>query len=132
MLIYIVGAISDPNPVRYLSNVSMGNFMFDWLLKEGYSAFWGGQDLSACLTTSHLTDADEMVKRLQRNSIEILKRCDAVVALHSHIHSKGSKKELELAKEIGIPVFYWGEGFDELRLKLQDYEKQRQIPVYKA
>lgn len=131
MLIYIARAISDPNPVKYLSNVAMGNFLFDFLLNNGYSAFWGGQDLSAVLTTSHLTDADSMLQHLQRNSLEIMKRCDAVVAMLGWEFSKGAKKEIEVAKEIGIPVFYM-EKFDRLLLELQEYEKQRQIPVYKA
>jgi hypothetical protein len=38
--------------------------------------------------------------------IVILKRCDAVYALPSYKHSRGSQAEIAEAKKHGIPVFY--------------------------
>ena len=38
--------------------------------------------------------------------IELVKRCDALYACWNWTDSKGSKLELEIAKEIGLPVLY--------------------------
>lgn len=38
--------------------------------------------------------------------IEIVKRCDAVFVLHNYIDSKGAQKEIEVAKENNLPIFY--------------------------
>jgi len=37
---------------------------------------------------------------------ELVKRCDALYACWNWIESKGSKLEIETAKELGIPVLY--------------------------
>ena len=38
--------------------------------------------------------------------LEILKRCDAIVMMSGWGNSRGSCKEIELARELNIPVFF--------------------------
>lgn len=37
---------------------------------------------------------------------ELLKRCDAVLVLEGWEQSEGTKEEIELAKELRMPIFY--------------------------
>lgn len=39
--------------------------------------------------------------------MELLKRCDAIVMHPNWIHSKGSKREHQYAKDSGMPIFYY-------------------------
>lgn len=39
-------------------------------------------------------------------TMELLKRCDAIVMHYSWIHSKGSKREHDYAKDVGMRIFY--------------------------
>ena len=130
MLIYIIGKISDPNPVDYLRHVAVGNAVFCYLLKQGHSPYWGGMDACAILSNSFVGDGTSMVKLLQKNSIEWLKKADCCVAMPTAPFSKGSKKEIEVAQELGIPVLSY-ETYDELDAKLAEYEKSRVFPIYK-
>lgn len=42
-----------------------------------------------------------------RNDISTLTRCDAVVVLYGWKESKGARLEVHIAKELGLPVYYW-------------------------
>jgi hypothetical protein len=44
---------------------------------------------------------------LLKGDIEILKRCDFVVVLPGWRNSKGTQMEIEAAKELNIPIYYW-------------------------
>lgn len=39
--------------------------------------------------------------------IEIMKRCDIVVAIEGYDKSEGSLKEVEIAEECGLPTMFW-------------------------
>lgn len=42
-----------------------------------------------------------------RHNIELLSRCDFMIVLENWSKSKGTILEIENAKEIGIPIYYW-------------------------
>ena len=41
-----------------------------------------------------------------RGGLELLRRCDALLVLPNSENSKGTQAEIELAGELGIPVYY--------------------------
>lgn len=45
---------------------------------------------------------------------EILKRCDAILMMKNWIESKGSKRELEIAKKLNIPIYFEADGIPEV------------------
>jgi hypothetical protein len=47
----------------------------------------------------------------------IVRRCDLLVVLPGWRFSNGTKKEIEVAREIGIPVYYWENPDDQLFLR---------------
>lgn len=51
----------------------------------------------------HLTQADDDF--FLRGTLELMRRCDAVVLCPGWVASIGTRKEIEIAKSIGTPVY---------------------------
>ena len=94
-LVYIAGPYTHPDPVR---NTHRACMIADELIYDGFIPY-----------IPHLTLLWHLVS--PRNAqfwydydFHILKRCDAVLRIPGE--STGADKEVELAKEWGIPVYY--------------------------
>lgn len=64
-----------------------------------------------------------------QGTLELMSRCDAVVAVEGWPKSKGSRSELEVAGQLDIPVFYAGTDgsiSSNLRECIADYYAKRQ------
>lgn len=51
-----------------------------------------------------------------QGDLEIIKRCDLLVVAPAWQFSSGTKSEIALAEQIGIPVYYWSNEQDRLAL----------------
>lgn len=51
--------------------------------------------------------------------VEILKRCDVLIAMDTWEKSSGAREEVRIAKELGIDIIYDGSASDEETLSLQ-------------
>lgn len=118
--IYVAGAYSDDNVIGVLKNIGRGEFWAGEVFKYGMAPFTPWHDKSFVIDnfTNEFT-----VKRFYEYSIAWLKVSDAMFVVPNYDglknwrDSKGTLKEIEIAEEIGIPVFY---NFYDL-LKWQKY-----------
>jgi nucleoside 2-deoxyribosyltransferase len=101
-LIYIAGPYAHPDPVQ---NTNRACKVADELILDGFIPYIPHLALLWHLITPH----NEQF--WYDYNYHMLKRCDAVLRIDGD--SVGADKEIELAKEYGIPVFYSGE---DLRL----------------
>ena len=112
--IYIAGAYSANNVLQVLKNIGRGEEYAAEIFRAGYAPFTPWHDKDFVIKSWHF---DFNVEMFYQYSIEWLKVSDAlfvvpnVSGLMDWQESKGTLKEIEIAKEIGIPVFY---SLDEL------------------
>lgn len=52
-----------------------------------------------------------------QGDLEIIKRCDFVVVIPGWRNSQGTKHEIEIAKQAGLPVYYWEDEKDQSFLR---------------
>jgi hypothetical protein len=106
--IYVAGKYSDNNVVDVLKNIGMGERVCADLFVAGYAPFCPWHDKSYVMLNPEL---EFSVQQFYDYSIAWLKVSDAMFLLPNWKESKGTLKEIEIAKEQGIPVF---ETIDEL------------------
>jgi hypothetical protein len=109
--VYVAGAISSDNVIEVFNNIRIGiNESVD-VMKSGYSPFSPFIDFQFAL---HRFIS---IEEFYEYSLSQLVKQDALYVIPSSvdadgvIKSKGTLAEIELAKELGIPVFY---SLDEL------------------
>lgn len=100
-LIYVAGPYAKGDCVE---NTNRAIKMGDQLVKEGFWVYVPHLSLLWHIVSPHPVDF------WYNNDLEVLKRCDAVLRIPGE--SSGSDKEVAVARENGIPVFY---NIDSLR-----------------
>lgn len=110
-LAYIAGKLND-EACGYLQNLHRMINCADKVKKLGYAVFVPGVDLLMGLQMGNYEYSDFF-----DNSQEILSRCDIVVLTPGWETSKGTKKEIELANQLDIPVFRWSVTWNRLVLR---------------
>lgn len=98
-LIYVAGALSD-DTAGYIQNLHR---MIKWenkIRKLGFATFCPGYDFLGGLAAG-----DWEYKDYFENNQPILERCDAVFLVPKWENSKGTKKEIEKANRLNIPIF---------------------------
>lgn len=100
MRIYVAGKLTA-NTVDYIKNIREMTIESVKLMKEGFSVFVPGWDFISVLVTGEFE-----VKDLFNNSEEWLKVSEAVYVCDNWRTSKGTKKEIKIAKKNKIPLFY--------------------------
>jgi len=98
--VYIAGKLSDPNTVSYIKNVSNMMEISQMVKSEGFSVFVPAIDVLLGIKFGY-TSYDEYFN----NNLAWLARADAVVLVPDWETSKGTKRELEVAKQLNIPIF---------------------------
>jgi len=100
--VYVAGAYSANNVLDVLHNIRKGIQLSATVFKAGYAPFspWLDyhfvlEDDNRELTVSHFYDY----------SMEFLKVCDAVLLVPGWEDSNGTKKEIEMANQMEIPIF---------------------------
>lgn len=99
--VYVCGKLRDNNPLDYLKHVYKMTSEAEKILKAGFAVFVPGWDLIL-----NLSGGNSDFKEVFNNSIEWLKVSDALYVCDNWRTSKGSKKEIKMAKKLGIPVFF--------------------------
>jgi len=113
-LVYVAGPLGARGPkpqahMEYLQNIyQMINTGTKLIRKFGVAVVIPGLDILLPLVNPWIIEEE-----LKQNSLELLKRCDAIFVLD---FSPGVKKEIKLAKKMGIPVLY---DFEELLMFLE-------------
>jgi len=111
--VYIAGAISAPNLLQALDNIRRGVRVANSCLEAGYAVFVSHIDFQLFLGLNDgQTISEETIKAQSMAWLEV---SDAVVLVAGWKNSKGTKKELEHADRLGIPVYY---DLEELREKM--------------
>ena len=93
--VYIAGPYTNPDPVKNTHRVIV---MANWLREFGFVPFVPHLTLFWHFILPHEIDY------WYSYDIEWLKKCDCILRLSGE--SSGADKEVEIAKELGIPIFY--------------------------
>jgi len=99
-LIYVAGALNS-DAVGYIQNLHKIIKCADEIRRCGFATFCPGLDF-----LSGLVDGDWGYTDYYDNHIPILLRCDAVFVTPGWEGSQGTAKEIQLAADSDIPVFY--------------------------
>ena len=101
--VYIAGAYSSDNVLGVLRNISNGLRVSKEVMLAGYAVFSPWLDHQLVLMCN---DREcPTVQHLQSHSIAWLEVSDAVVLVPGWEQSNGTKKEIEIAEKLGIPVY---------------------------
>jgi hypothetical protein len=110
-LIYVAGPISPSiNGIgaidQFMQNIKAGVRHSAILINKGYAVYSPFIDWLLALG-----DIDVKASDLQENSIELLKRCDAVYMTQDPwtVRSRGMMKELEIAESLKIKIYKEGD-----------------------
>lgn len=101
-IIYVAGPYSAGNVIDVLKNIGRGQQVCAHLFNCGFNPFCPWHD-HHFITDNPDCDAD--VDRFYEYSIEFLKVSDAVFLVQGWEESKGTKKEIEIARSFEIPIF---------------------------
>lgn len=101
MKIYVAGKYSDSNIIEVLNNIREGIKMSAKVLKMGHVPFSPWLDYQF-----QFYEPELKVEDYYNYSLTWLKCCDAMLVLPNYENSKGTLKEIEVAKENNIPIYY--------------------------
>jgi len=102
--VYVAGAFSADNVLEVLSNMRNGMRAATRLFLLGYAPFcpWLGYQYSLMLRENEEVSTDDFYDY----SIAWLKVSDMMVVLPNSNHSRGTQREIAIAKDMGIPIYY--------------------------
>ena len=124
-LIYIAGPFRGPTPLAVRRNVEAAR---DLGLRVAEA---GGYPIIPHTMTSEfdklLTDQFWL-----DGTMELMRRCDAIVLSHRWMPSTGAKAEYVEACRLGIPSMYEDQGFDIVRDWVRIWQANRELGVTKA
>ena len=107
--IYVAGAYSANNVIDILDNMRKGMRAATILMQKGFSPFCPWLDYQFQLM---LREGESLtVSDYYRYSIDWLVVSDCMVVLDGWKNSTGTMKEIEIANENGIPIYYGIENF---------------------
>jgi hypothetical protein len=115
--VYVAGAYSADDVLSVLQNIGRGEKACAELFRRGFAPFCPWHD------KSYVTDSpyfEFKIEDFYEFSIAWLEVSEVMLVLPGHSGSGGTMKEIEIAKELGIPVCY---SIDEL-VKFCAYFKQ--------
>ena len=102
--VYVAGAYSANNVTTILNNMRVGMRAGTEVFLSGYAAFTPWLDFHYQLM---LRDNENLeVKDYYEYSLSWLRKSDAILVLPNSENSVGTQKEIEVAKELKIPIFY--------------------------
>lgn len=108
--VYLAGAMSSTDPLQFLTNLARGIYMSAVLIKSGYAVFSPFIDFQLFLTYRD-KETQITLEQIQTASLAWLTCSDAMLVLSGYEKSRGTLKEILLAQNYGIPIYY---SFDEL------------------
>lgn len=118
-VIYICGPLSAGNAWEQEQNVRRAE-------EAALRVWWSGGVPICPHTMSRFYGGMIAEERCLEGDLEILGRCDALLALEGWRLSQGSKAEMEFAREKGIPICYSLEQLEEWLKAEYAAEEKRQ------
>ena len=100
--VYVAGCYSADNVLDILKNIGRGEDYSAEIFLRGLFPFCPWHDKDYII---RFWDADYTVQQFYDYSIAFLRVCDAIFLVPGWEDSKGAWKELQIAGEMGIPVF---------------------------
>lgn len=119
-LIYVAGAIDGPNATMVFQNVVTGIRTASKLLRTGYAPICPHLDFLYRFTEQYGRAHQQEQNIYYRMGLRLVEAADAVLVCPNSENSKGTKMEIDHAREMGVPVLY---SFAELG----QWEKNRQM-----
>jgi len=101
---YCAGAYSSDNVFGVFENVRKGLEMSTELFARGYAVFCPFTDFHFCLMKK--PEHNFTLEMFYNYSIAWLEVSDVMIVLPGYENSVGTLKEIEIANEKGIPIFY--------------------------
>ena len=101
--VYVAGDYSADNVLDVLKNIGRGQQTAAQLFQDGFAPFTPWHDKSYVTDNPNGTYTKEM---FYDASLEWLKVSDCVYVISGQGKGGGVDAEIEVAKELGIPVFY--------------------------
>jgi len=101
MKIYVSGKYSSDNIIDGLKNIREGIKVAALLIKMGHIPF--------CPFLDHqfFFYEDITIEEIQNYSLSWLENCEAIYVMSGYENSKGTLKEIEVAKQKGIKIYYY-------------------------
>lgn len=99
--IYLAGAYSADNVIGVLKNIGRGEFYAAQIFKKGYYPFCPWSDR---IFVQLNFEVDFNVEMFYRYSMAYLEVCELMFLVPGWEESKGTLKEIERAKELGIRI----------------------------
>lgn len=104
--VYVAGAYSASDVLGVLENIRRGIKQCAKILKEGkYAVYCPWLDHQY-----HFFEPDITVEQYQNNSMAWLEVSNVVIVLPDWEKSKGTKREIARAKQLGIEIVFISEG----------------------
>jgi len=101
--VYCAGAYSADNIIEAFNNMRKGMRLSTQILLAGFAVFSPWVDYNLFL---QLRGEEKIsLEVIQQHSIAWLEVSDAILLVPGYENSKGTKAEIERAKELGIPIF---------------------------
>ena len=101
--VYVAGPYSGTDIITCLKNIGKGEEMGAYLFALGYAPFVPFHDKDFVLRRP---DDEFDVEEFYAYSLAWLEVSDCMLVLPGYESSRGTLKEIEFAKERGIPVYY--------------------------
>jgi hypothetical protein len=101
--VYIAGAYSADNVIDILKNIGRGEKLAAEIFNCGFSPFCPWFDKSFII---HEPESDYKVEQFYEYSIAWLLVSDCLLLADGWENSKGTLKEIEIAKEMKKPIYY--------------------------
>lgn len=118
--VYVAGAMSSDNILGVLGNISEGVKYGALLLKEGFAPFVPHLDVAFRLQQGK--DYNVPMEYYYNYTMEWLKVSQYVLVVPGWEESVGTRKEIEMAESLDIPVYYSLE--ELLNTKLYEIEAE--------
>ena len=118
--VYVAGALNADNAIKYIMNLRRMIKHSIILREHGYAVFVPGLDILLLL----LTDKGNY-NFVFYNSWHFIKLVDAVYVVPKSGKSKGTKREIKLAKKLGIPIFRKVDEMDEYFMMNDNKKKKK-------
>ena len=102
--VYIAGAFSSDNILQVFENMRLGMRASVKVLLSGYAPFCPWLDYHFSLM---IRDTEKLeVENYYNYSLAWLEVSDALIVLPNWESSVGTKREIEVARKLGMPIFY--------------------------
>lgn len=108
--VYVAGALSAPDCISYLNNVRKGIEVSKEVLLHGHACFSPFIDFMLFLGLH----GEEKISltTIQRHSMAWLEVSDCVLVVPGWENSRGTRAEMERAKQLVLPIMFWDKAFD--------------------